>query len=86
MAISFEYGLNVPAKEYDWKNKCLRITDINEDSHEFVMENVTSPNVDLSMTSQYKLSESDILFARTGASVGKTYMKKVIFQQPKMDM
>ena len=77
MAISFEYGLNVPAKEYDGKNKYLRITDINEDSHEFVMENVTSPNVDLSMASQYKLSEGDILFARTGASVGKTYIYKV---------
>ena len=77
MAISFEYGLNVPAKEYDGKNKYLRITDINEDSHEFVMENVTSPNVDLSIASQYKLSEGDILFARTGASVGKTYIYKV---------
>ena len=77
LAISFEYGLNVPAKEYDGKNKYLRITDINEDSHEFVMENVTSPNVDLSMASQYKLSEGDILFARTGASVGKTYIYKI---------
>ena len=32
---SFEYGLNVAAKEFDGKNKYIRITDIDDESHNF---------------------------------------------------
>ena len=73
---SFEYGLNVAAKEFDGENKYIRITDINDDSHEFVADDITSPDIDLSNADGYKLVEGDILFARTGASVGKTYIYK----------
>lgn len=73
---SFEYGLNVAAKEYDGKNKYIRITDIDDSSHEFLQEDITSPDVDLVNAENYRLNYGDILFARTGASVGKTYIYK----------
>lgn len=65
---NFEYGLNASSKEYDGKNKYLRITDINEVTRKFSTNNLTSPNVNLSLSSNYILEESDVLFARTGAS------------------
>ncbi len=74
MSSSFEYGLNAAAKEYDGTNKYIRITDIDDNSREFSQEDVTSPDTDLSKAGGYKLSEGDILFARTGASVGKSYI------------
>lgn len=74
LSTSFEYGLNAAAKEYDGTNKYIRITDIDDDSHKFITNDVTSPNVDISTADEYLLSKGDILFARTGASVGKTYI------------
>ena len=76
LSSSFEYGLNAAAKEYDGENKYIRITDIDDDSREFKQADITSPDTDLSSAENYKLSEGDILFARTGASVGKTYIYK----------
>ncbi|MDI9590927.1 MAG: restriction endonuclease subunit S [Acidobacteriota bacterium] len=74
IAVSFEYGLNAAACEYDGVNKYLRITDIDDDTHEFRVEDLTSPQADLAASAGYLLSEGDLLFARTGASVGKTYL------------
>ncbi|AZN38070.1 restriction endonuclease subunit S [Iodobacter ciconiae] len=71
---SFDYGLNAAAKEYDGKNKYIRITDIKEDTRVFDHGGVTSPNTDLTAADNYRLKYGDILFARTGASVGKTYI------------
>lgn len=77
LSSSFEYGLNAAAKEYDGENKYIRITDIDDGSREFKQEDLTSPDTDLSFAENYILSEGDILFARTGASVGKSYIYKV---------
>lgn len=74
VASSFEYGLNAAAKEYDGKNKYIRITDIDDNTHEFLIDSLTSPDIDLTGVENYKLTEGDILFARTGASVGKSYI------------
>lgn len=74
MSKSFEYGLNASATEYDGKNKYIRITDIDDNTHEFLEDNLTSPNIDLSSAENYLVKEGDILFARTGASVGKSYI------------
>ena len=74
IASSFEYGLNAAAKEYDGENKYIRITDIDDNTHEFLTDNLTSPDIDLTGVDNYKLTEGDILFARTGASVGKSYI------------
>ena len=73
MSEKMEYGLNAPAMEYDGANKYLRITDIDEETREFTKTNLTSPRINLSESAQYLLAKKDILFARTGASVGKTY-------------
>ncbi|MDR1000097.1 MAG: restriction endonuclease subunit S, partial [Clostridiales bacterium] len=76
IAESFEYGLNAAACEYDGENKYLRITDIDDETHEFNTDALTTPNVDFSNAENYTLKEGDVLFARTGASVGKTYRYK----------
>ena len=66
--------MNAAAKEYDGENKYIRITDIDDNTHEFLTDNLTSPDIDLTGADNYKLTERDILFARTGASVGKSYI------------
>ena len=76
VAESFDYGLNASAKEFDGVNKYIRITDIDDFSNEFLKTNLTSPDVKIDESSDYLLSEGDILFARTGASTGKTYYYK----------
>lgn len=74
LSTSFEYGLNASAKGFDGINKYIRITDIDDSSRKFNHESLTSPDIDLSSADNYKLKDGDILFARTGASVGKTYI------------
>ena len=70
---SIEYGLNASAKEFDGENKYIRITDIDDVSRKFKEDSITSPDINVSECDNYLLCEKDILFARTGASVGKTY-------------
>ena len=74
MCGTFEYGLNAAAKEFDGKNKYIRITDIDDASREFLLSDLSSPDICLDGMSKYLLSSGDIIFARTGASVGKTYI------------
>lgn len=69
----FQYGLNAPSKDFDGINKYLRITDIDDETRKFKSENITSPDDDLDKLSPYTLEDGDICFARTGATVGKTY-------------
>lgn len=74
IADDFEYGLNASAKDFDEKNKYIRITDIDDETRQFIQADITSPDTDLENAEKYKLNYGDILFARTGASVGKTYL------------
>ena len=74
LAYSLEYGLNAAATEYDGTNKYLRITDIDDDTHEFLTDDLTTPQTDLGASDNYLLEDGNLLFARTGASVGKTYL------------
>ena len=74
MCGTFEYGLNAAAKEFDGKNKYIRITDIDDASREFLLSDLSSPDICPDGMSKYLLSSGDIVFARTGASVGKTYI------------
>ena len=73
---SIEYGLNASAKDYDGIHKYLRITDIDESSRLFLTDKLSSPDVNFTIEDfeNYKLQKNDLLFARTGASVGKTYL------------
>ena len=77
VAISFEYGLNAAAKEYDGINKYIRITDIDDSSRAFRDDDLTSPDIELSGAEKYRLQDGDILFARTGASVGKSFIYRL---------
>ena len=68
----FDYGMNAAAKEYDGKNKYIRITDIDEISHKYNNDELVSPEGELD--EKYLVKKGDILFARTGASTGKSYL------------
>ena len=68
--------MNAAAKEFDGKHKYLRITDIDDVSRVFQDDNLTSPDADIDAADDYRLEEGDLLFARTGASVGKSYIYK----------
>ncbi|MBJ7672492.1 restriction endonuclease subunit S [Weissella confusa] len=70
----FSYGLNAAAKEYDGVHGYLRITDIDEVSHSFLPEGLTSPNIPEDQLTDYRMDEQSIVYARTGASTGKTYI------------
>lgn len=69
-----DYGLNAPAGRYDGENKYIRITDIDETTGIFLNTDLTSPECNLETADNYLLKNKDILFARTGASVGKSYI------------
>lgn len=71
-----DYGLNAAATKFDGENKYLRITDIDDESRVFLHTNLTSPQVNLEYAQSYLLKQGDIVFARTGASVGKSYIFK----------
>ena len=66
-----EYGLNAPACEYkEGLPKYLRITDI-DDQGRYIDNNACVNDAD---SRKYVLNKGDIVFARTGASVGKNYI------------
>lgn len=64
------YGIGASAVEFDKKNVYVRITDIDEDTRSIIGD-YTSPDI---IDEKYLLEKNDILFARTGASTGKTYI------------
>ena len=67
-----DYGINAPAVEYDNNLPTyLRITDITEDGYYSRNDIVSVSSLD---ALNYKLEDGDLVFARTGASVGKTYL------------
>ena len=71
-SISLDYGMNAAAKSFDGINKYIRITDIDENSSRYKFENPVSPSGNID--EKYLVGENDILFARTGASTGKSYL------------
>ena len=64
--------MNAPSKYFDGVNKYIRITDIDEQTSEYKQDSVVSP--DAPLEDKYIVKDRDILFARTGASTGKTYI------------
>jgi type I restriction enzyme S subunit len=73
--ISGDYGLSVSSKPFDGV-RYLRITDITDLGD--LNDDKVSANVDDSKK-QEELEEGDILFARTGATVGKTLVYRKEF-------
>lgn len=75
------YGASVSAIEGDKETdyRYIRITDISEDG--FLNDNwMTAENIE----EQYVLHDGDFLFARTGATAGKTYLYKVLPEKQSM--
>lgn len=72
VADGFEYGMNAAATSFDGEHKYIRITDIDDDAHTYIDSDPVSPSGILE--EKYRVVEDDILFARTGASVGKSYL------------
>ena len=72
IASEISYGMNAASKEYDGENKYIRITDIDEQTNKYIHKNIVSP--DCNLEEKFLVKENDILFARTGASTGKTYL------------
>ncbi len=71
LACAPEYGINAPAVPLSEKLPTyIRITDITEDGR-FSRENRVS--VKSTDSAKYYLNEGELVFARTGASVGKSY-------------
>ena len=65
------YGIAAPAVDYDAeKYTYLRITDINDDG---TLNKNGLKSVDDKNALKYLLQQNDIVFARTGASVGRSY-------------
>ena len=66
-----KYGVAAEAIPFDGINKYIRITDIDDEDGHFVQSNLTSPSFFMPI---HILGENDLLIARTGASVGKSYL------------
>lgn len=67
---NYSYGVGAEAVPFDGKNKYLRITDIDDQSHRFAPSPLVSPSY---YCEDFVLKENEIVVARTGASVGKSY-------------
>ena len=65
------YGSGASAVPFNTSVRYIRITDINEYGE--LKDEKVSPNI---FEEKYLLAEGDILFARSGATVGKTYLHK----------
>ena len=68
------YGSGASAIQYNGKIRYVRITDIREDGE--LNSDIVSPDT---FDEKYLLNEGDILFARSGATVGKTFQYKSRF-------
>ena len=67
---SGQYGSNTSATDYqEGKPRYIRITDINDDGS--LNDDIKTAEV---IDDKYRLESGDIVFARTGATVGKTYL------------
>ena len=76
LRMPLKYGANEPAESED-KNypRYIRITDIDSNGN---LKDETFKSLEPSKATDYLLVKGDVLFARSGATVGKTY----IFKEP----
>ena len=75
---SIQYGYNAPAKQFG-RIKMVRISDIHE--NQVMWENVPYCDIAEEDISTYLLKENDILFARTGGTVGKSFLVQNIKEE-----
>lgn len=67
----FSYGVGAEAVPFNGEDKYIRITDIDDESHRYNPNPVVSPSY---FSENHLLKKNDIVVARTGASVGKSYL------------
>lgn len=65
------YGVGAEAEPFKGGAKYIRITDIDDDNRRFTPSPLMSPAF---YEEKHIVKENDLLIARTGASVGKTYL------------
>lgn len=69
-----QYGANEPAEECNYNDpRYIRITDIKDDG---TLRDDTFKSLPLEKAKEYMLTKGDLLFARSGATVGKTFLYK----------
>ena len=78
LSFSIQYGYNAPAKK-SGRIKMVRISDIQEGK--VVWDSVPFCDIKEEEIPTYLLSSNDILFARTGGTVGKSYIVKEISEE-----
>ena len=71
ISTNISYGMNSAATEFDGTNKYIRITDIDEKTSLYSDTPVSPLGI---LDDKFLVKENDILFARTGASTGKSYL------------
>jgi type I restriction enzyme, S subunit len=74
ISIKIHYGYNAAAIPDSREVRLLRITDIQENKVDWNM--VPGCRIDESKFNNYKLNDGDILVARTGGTIGKSYLVK----------
>ena len=72
---SIQYGYNAPAKK-SGRIKMIRISDIHDNQVDW--SSVPYCDINENEIGQYLLKENDILFARTGGTVGKSFLVKEV--------
>ena len=75
---SIQYGYNAPALEYG-TIKMVRISDIQENC--VIWDNVPYCQIDENDIDTYLLKVNDILFARTGGTVGKSFLVEEVLEK-----
>lgn len=71
LASSLQYGANETGDDYDKDNpRYIRITDITEDNE---LKDEGKQSLQIKLAKPYMLKDGDVLFARSGATVGKTF-------------
>ena len=69
-----QYGASASARPFDLGlPRYVRITDINDEGH---LRSDELASAEASQVFGYELTQGDLLFARSGATVGKTYLYK----------
>lgn len=72
LAEPLQYGANETGDDYDENlPRYIRITDITEDNY---LKNEGEQSLQFNVAKPYLLSDGDVLFARSGATVGKTFL------------
>lgn len=72
LATPLQYGANEAGDDFDEnKPRYIRITDIDEDN---ALKEDGKQSLEWNVAKPYMLSDGDVLFARSGATVGKTFI------------